>query len=262
MNPKLSFRKVPVLLAMTTALTTASYSQTTSVGAHCDLSIYGEKSVAAFMTFDREFRQAIAERDASKIALLVEYPLRVNEGWGSYYIRDAASLDGHFSQIFTPLIREAVKNQRLSEINCFNAGVEYGNGDLWVDRSESGYAIRAVNTSSAEKAKALAGSVEIACRTEKARVLVDVGQNRKPRYRSWERPHAVTEAPGLTVSDGAKTVEGTGYCTHNVWTFARGTDEFSVSELGCFPDSNQPPREAVGQLSITSGGKHEWWWCF
>ena len=253
--------KMSALLGLAVALATTSYSQTTTVG-DCDLSVYGDTSASAFTTFDRELRQAAAEGDASKMALLVEYPLRVNGPGGAYYIRDASSLYGHFKQIFTPNILKAVQKQRLSDIDCESDGIDYGDGDLWVDRRETGYAIQVVNIATTINDRAVPGQVEFACRTEKDRVVLDVGQDGKLRYRSWEKPHSLTEAPTTVLSDGARSVEGTGGCTHEEWTFTKDGTEFSISALGCFPDSNQPPPGAVGQLSITSKGKNEWWWCF
>jgi hypothetical protein len=48
-----------------------------------------------------------------------------------------------------------------------------------------------------------------------------------------------------------------------VWSFGNRETQFVVSGLGCFPDSNQPPPTATGQLSISDGKKQDaWWWCF
>jgi hypothetical protein len=244
------------------AANAALFSQSTSVGESCDLGVIGAKDIKSFRTFDREVRSAITNHDAGKIALLVRYPLRIKDSQGSYYIKDAASLQGRFDAIFPDAIRRAIIEQQFENIGCNWAGIMYGNGKVWVNVGDHGYAIVAVNIPAASRQNK-SGRVLFACRADQYRVIVDIGGDEKPRYRVWENMRSIVEHPDLEIAGGKEAIEGTGSCAHTIWTFKNGTRLTTVEELGCFPDSNQPPETATGQLIISPGEKEEkWWWCF
>lgn len=67
-----------------------------------------EQKTCALLGFEKELRDAVSKEDVGRIALLADYPLRVNDGRGSFYIHDPASLFGHFREIFTPTVRNAI----------------------------------------------------------------------------------------------------------------------------------------------------------
>jgi hypothetical protein len=64
--------------------------------------------VAEFKRFDTELRSALVRNDTAALAFLVDFPLRVNTSKGTLLIPDAKSLDGHYSEIFTPEVRDRV----------------------------------------------------------------------------------------------------------------------------------------------------------
>jgi hypothetical protein len=226
-----------------------AFSQPTNAEKKCPLAI-----------FDRELRYAINQPDPVTLSLLVSYPLRVNDAEGTYYIKDAASLQGRFEQVFPATVRKAVTTQPVDVEDCQAATVMYGNGEVWVSLLPHGYAIDAVNVANAPL-KPPVGRVQFACRTDLYRVVVDIGKDETPRYRAWNTPHMLMQKPDTELSAGRKEVEGTGACTHSVWSFTAG-EKITIKELGCFPDSNEPPAGATGQLSISTGQKHDSWWCF
>lgn len=55
----------------------------TVLGRSCDLAQLGATDKQAFLAFDRELRVALSERDAAAIALLVSFPLHINESGGA-----------------------------------------------------------------------------------------------------------------------------------------------------------------------------------
>jgi len=101
----------------------------------------------------------------------------------------------------------------------------------------------------------------LTCRTQKRTVVVDLNSAGQPRYRVWNQPHRPSEKPDLQIVGGTHDVEGTGPCTHAVWSFRQGKAEYTVSGLGCTEAT--PPAGATGQLSVWVDGQFKQsWWCF
>jgi hypothetical protein len=265
-------RRLIIASAAAMLLTYPCFPQTSKVGDSCDLAVFGQHDAKDFLAFDSELRFALSRQDVGALALLVEFPFRVNDSRGSWYVHDADSLGARFQQIFPPAVRAAVLNAPAeTSLFCTFAGISYGKGTVWVNLFEDAaegkpkiqrYLVEAVNLPEPVSSKpAATGSVEFVCHTDKHRVIVDIGPGGGPHYRAWNIPRALTEKPDLEIPKGEKTVEGTGPCSHDIWTFMSGTTKFTLSKLGCFPDSNQPPRGARGQL-VVSAKDEVWWWCY
>jgi hypothetical protein len=63
--------------------------------------------------------------------------------------------------------------------------------------------------------------------------------------------------------EGVEKVEGSSYCAHHVWTFQGVTDKYTISERGCYPDSNPPPKGITGGIVISeSGTEPKHYWCY
>ena len=245
-----SLGRLVLLAAIALLLNRAAIAQSRATHQGCSLA-----------TFDAELRSAMRSGDAERTALLVNYPLRVNDGRGTYYVKDAASLQGRFKDIFTPAVKTAVTSQQLGPMECNIDRFMYGNGEVWVSSSPHGYAVSSVNvTDSAELEKR--GRMEFSCRSDEYRAIVDNDSTGKLRLRLWGKGRLLFEKPDSELLNGKKNIEGTGACSHQVWTFNSAANDFVVEELGCYPDSNQPPPAAIGQLSKQAASKHDWWWCF
>jgi len=231
----------------------AGFAQPTRLGPSCDLSIVGAKETRSFLDFDRDLRAALSAADPASTALLVEFPLRVNTGHGSYSVNDPAILQARFQEAFSPAVRKAVLDQKTNDIFCNYTGVMYGNGAVWVELTKAGYAIQTINLASSESAGA---GVDFVCRTEKHRILIDHIASADLRYRVWNRPRALAEKPDLEIAAGKKDVEGTGPCAHAIWTFTNGATTYSIDETGCAPST-----EGVkGRLTVSTGGKQQAQW--
>ncbi len=94
-------------------------------------------------------------------------------------------------------------------------------------------------------------------------VVDNQANHSRPRLRAWNTGKQLTQKPDMELTDGKKEIQGTYPCTHSVWTFQSGATEFELSERGCYPDSNQPPADALGQFAKHRDQQDEFWsWCY
>lgn len=218
-----------------------------------------------FDDFDKELRVALERQDPVALAFLVRFPLRVNDAEGSISLNDPAALKSHFQEVFTPAVRKEILSQKISDLGCNVEGIGYGRGVIWVNASDQGYAIWSVNRDSVPPYPASrwnSPKIDYVCETKTHRIVVDSLAGGILRYRSWNRPRPVTEAPDLEVARGNETFEGTDLCAVPIYTFKSGATVYRVAGgLGCTDDST--PKDATGQLEvIVSGQSSVDSWCF
>jgi hypothetical protein len=242
----------------------AASAPSAMVGKRCDLSVFGEKNTSAFLTFDHDLREAIENHDDARLALLVQYPLRITDNDGQIFIHDATSLQGHLTQIFTPAIRQAILSSTHGTISCDYTGITYGDGDVWVNATDHGYFVMTINLPAKGPQPAPSRhSVQIACQTSNARIVIDNLPGGTPTYRSWTFSQSVFDHPQMEISSGVLSWEGTGPCAHRVWTFHDGNTEIGVEQPGCYGDNDQPPSNAQAQIVANQPGKpKKTAWCF
>jgi hypothetical protein len=240
---------------------TAAFCQNTRLSDSCDLSIIGATDAKSFLAFDKELRAAIAKQDSAAMSVLVKYPLRVNTGRGNISIDDPAALQARFQEIFTAAVRKAIVDQKIEEIFCRDEGAMYGSGQVWVNVAHYGFAIDAINLESTQQSTAARRSLEFICQTDKYRIVVDSETPKTSRYRAWNRPHPLTGPPDLELLDGAMSFEGTGLCSHRLWTFKNGVASYVVQDLGC--TENAPPKDATGMFEVqVSSQTKARGWCY
>jgi hypothetical protein len=241
----------------------AKHSEATVVGDGCDLSVFGEKDATKFLMFDHDLREAIEKMDAGKLALLVDFPLRIDDDHGAIFIHDAASLQGHLELAFPPAIRQAVLSSTRDEIGCNYAGIDYGDGRVWVNVTDRGFFLMTVNLPPDKSIQTQeSNAVRLACHTKHMRILIDSTKG-AARYRSWSFARSLSSAPDMELGDGTESVEGTGPCAHSVWTFKDSITQITLEAPGCYED-NAPPRGAQAELSISGGATAATApeWCF
>lgn len=257
----------PVLevISFLVILASSSFPQAAVLGENCDLAVLGGTETKSFLAFDRELRSSLSKQDAAVMALLVKYPLRINDDRGSYYLDDSGSLQSRFQEIFPPAVRDAVLKQGPETVACNSGGIMYGDGVVWVNPKDHRYAIETVNLPGGTglSKNQIAGRVEFVCDAEKHRVIVDTDASGAPHYRAWNKPRSLTEKPDMEISSGKKDYEGSGPCSYTIWTFTSGATKFVVHGLGgCYEDSHQPPADARGRLEVSTPGKPDVsWWC-
>jgi hypothetical protein len=242
----------------------AAFCQSSRLGDSCDLSIFGVGDAKSFLAFDQELRAAITKQDAVAMAFLVQFPLRVNSERGKYSLNDPAALQSHFQEVFPSAVQKAILDQKVEGMFCRGDGVMYGNGEVWVNATNLGFAINVINLpSNAHKAKSTENKIEFVCRTDRYRIIVDSDAKRVLRYRSWSPLSPSTGKPDLELNKGTSSIEGTGGCSHTVWQFQNGQATYIVQELGCFPDLNEPPKQAKGIYDVRVGDQSNAnGWCY
>ena len=252
---------MPGLLRIALLLTLTGTGAFAQLGSSCNLDAAGIKNPEAFLAFDRELRAALAKQDAFTVAALTKYPLQINDDRGGYALTEPAAVQSHFQEVFPPAIRTAVSNQKPGDFFCTAEGIMYGNGQIWVEATPVGYAIKVVNLPAPDHASA--SRIDFVCNAEKHRIIVDEAAGGAVRYRAWNRPRRLSDTPDLEIPAGKASVEGTGPCEYRLWKFNRGGTEYTVSELGGCGEPNSTPNGARGTLDVTAGGKSlAHFWCY
>jgi hypothetical protein len=221
------------------------------------------KGFLPFNQFDKELRSALARQDAIALALLVRFPLRVNDAGGTISIDDATALQSHFNEVFTPAVRKEILNSS-TDGGCNAEGIGYGRGVIWVNASAEGYAIWSVNRDAVPpfaQSKDVS-KLEYVCRTRSHRIVIDTTDAGTLRYRAWRKPHSPTESPDLSLLSGKERFEGSDICAVPIFSFKNEDVTYDLgTTLGCFSDKNPPPDGATGDLTILRKDQvisHEW----
>jgi len=256
--------KLCVFLALT-LLATSVVAADSGVGNERDAQEVAPQSVAEFLRFDRELRYAVERNDMARLALLVQFPLRVNFADRSQImLRDPLTLQKQFARVFTPDLLKAVKAQAFDNLSgSFYNGVSYGNGGIWVNLAgaeEKQFRIVAINVPG-NSPTAKAGDVELACSTKQFRIVIDsTADESKARYRAWNLPRGLEEKPDIELV-GSRHFEGSGTCGHRVWQFKNANAEYVLSQPGCGQDP--PPERALADLQVLLDNRSQFVaWCF
>lgn len=77
-------------------------------------------------------QSAVAQRDAQRVAALVNYPISVKIAGKPVTLHHAADLVRQYDQVFTPDIAAAVTNQKYDELFVNAQGVMFGEGQVWI----------------------------------------------------------------------------------------------------------------------------------
>lgn len=220
------------------------------------------EQIAEFTRFDSALRSALKRGDVAALAFLVKFPLRVNTNKGTLLIPDAASLGGHYDEIFSPALRDRVLTTGSGDYICrYDEGLGYKAGSIWTSTDGHRFRLDAVNTPDPPGEPDTPGLV-YTCETKTHRISIEDLTNGKYRYRSWNKPKELGERPDVEISDGTFHFEGTGICSVGVYSFGKGNVEYTVGQgLGCTDGTE--PKEATGDLHVTVAGKTVTeTWCF
>ena len=208
----------------------------------------------AILAFDGELRLALAADDPTYLTLLSRYPLRVNEAGGAIYVADAATLHSQADAVFPDVLRSQVLGAAAMDPVCSSSGIGYANGRLWAGVRRHGdterFEIYSVNLPAAPVEND--EGVTFVCRTDELRSVVHRRADGTFRFRSWNAPRPIGEAPDLDLISERSDTQGTGVCAHRIYSFEDGPATYSVSEIGC--PATSPPDNAVGIFSIGIDG--------
>jgi hypothetical protein len=218
--------------------------------------------IAVFTHFDTELRSALRRNDPVALSFVVRFPLRVNTSDGTLTIPDASSLSGHYQEIFSPKVRNAILSTASEDYICrYDQGLAYKNGVTWASTDGHSFAMDVVNTLDTPQ-KSDKPKLAYTCETKKHRISIEELPTGAARYRSWNKPKSPSGPPDVEISDGKQTFEGTGVCAYPSYTFTVGNIVYEVQGgLGCTDGSE--PAKATGRLSVTISGKQVTdAWCF
>lgn len=217
------------------------------------------KYFLSFDQFEKELRADINREDAVALAFVVKFPLHVNErGGGMISLLNAAALKSNFQAIFTPSVRQQILSETSGDatdttIDCDGGSISLAQGILSVTATERGYALSAVSQEGIKTPETF-----YICQTQTHRIVVDTVAGGELRYRSWNKPRPVTDAPDLVLTKGQYTLEGN-RCGTPVYTFKTSMAEYRIDGyLGCYPSyppQDAPPKDATGRLEVTVKGK-------
>jgi hypothetical protein len=214
------------------------------------------KYFLTFEQFEKELRVDLTRQDAVALAFLVKFPLPINEtGGGMISLTNAAALKSHFAEVFTPAVRKQILSQTsddVDDLDCDEGHISLAEGVITVIGTDRGYAISAVSQNGI-----ITPETYYLCQTQTHRIVVDAVAGGELRYRAWNKPRAVSEAPDLTLTKGESTIEGN-RCGDPVYTFKNGATEYRVEgSLSCYPtlETYAPPKGATGRLEVTVAGK-------
>jgi len=90
---------------------------------------------AGLEIFASEFKNAILADDRAMVAVMVQYPLRVNTATGRRMIRNRSELLARYDTIFTPALRRACRDFDTHDIPVSFKGIMLGRGEVWIDCS-------------------------------------------------------------------------------------------------------------------------------
>lgn len=255
-----------ILAAMLLIVGPPAQAQESPFTGSCDLTRYGIEDPESFLLFDRELRHALSTLDASTMTMLVSFPLSVNRIKGSNIKIDTpASLKRWFLELFPPSVRSAVLEQKLDDLICNTGGIAYGRGTVWINPASDHIGVMAINLppEQGSDGNSAAERIEFVCEARKIRVMVDTDQAGSRRLRVWNKPRSIVERPDLEISSGEMKYEGTSPCTHPIWKFRDGDVEYTLSEIGCYPESSPPPEGARGTVDISGINQpREERWCY
>lgn len=237
-------------------------AQEDRLGKSCDLSRPGGPGKDSFLSFDQELRVALSNEDPVAMSFLVYFPLRVNQEGTTIHIEDAATLQARFQELFPEAVRSTVLNQKSESVFCTWSGIMYGSGTVWIRGTEQRYALSTINLPDKNDQTGSPPQLNFVCNTEEHRVAVDTDASDHIRYRAWKVPRPVTDKPDVEISSGTLDIQGTGPCSHPVWSFTKGDTEVTVMTHGCHPDSSSPPEGTRGSLDISVSGQTKHWWCY
>jgi hypothetical protein len=92
--------------------------------------VQGNRSYQAFLA---RLQAAVRADDRRAVMRLIAFPLRVNSQEGARFYADPRSVEQDFDRIFTPRVRQAIVNQKPSQLFVRDQGAMIGNGEVWFD---------------------------------------------------------------------------------------------------------------------------------
>ena len=79
-----------------------------------------------------QLQQAVAKHDASTIASLVHYPIKVNPGKKPFTVKNPKEFIKDYDRILTHDIEDAIFKQKYENLFVNSQGAMIGDGEVWI----------------------------------------------------------------------------------------------------------------------------------
>jgi hypothetical protein len=90
------------------------------------------------LNFFRNLQAAVASDDRARVASMIDYPINVFSGSRQVRLRRKADLLRRYTTVFNRKVKDALAQQRASDLSANWRGVMIGDGQIWfAPRAES-----------------------------------------------------------------------------------------------------------------------------
>jgi hypothetical protein len=86
-----------------------------------------------YQTVIHQFQKAVADKDATTVASLVNYPFTATIDGKRVKIANGDAFVQQYEKIVTPAIAQAITQQKYSELMVNYKGVMFGSGEAWIN---------------------------------------------------------------------------------------------------------------------------------
>jgi hypothetical protein len=114
----------PALHAAQTTPTTPS-----ALDKSIDLSVGDHVKVHTILT---QLQQSVASHNASAVATLVHYPIKVNPGKKPFTVKNEKAFIKDYDRIITHDIQDAILKQKYENLFVNSQGAMIGDGEVWI----------------------------------------------------------------------------------------------------------------------------------
>jgi hypothetical protein len=107
----------------------AQTSTPTALDKSIDLSVGDHVKVRNILT---QLQQAVAKHDATAVADLVHYPIKVNPGKHPFTVKNERAFIKDYDGIITHDIQDAILKQKYENLFVNSEGAMIGDGEVWI----------------------------------------------------------------------------------------------------------------------------------
>jgi hypothetical protein len=101
----------------------------TALDKSIDLSVGDHVKVHTILT---QLQQSVASHNASAVATLVHYPIKVNPGKKPFTVKNEKAFIKDYDRIITHDIQDAILKQKYENLFVNSQGAMIGDGEVWI----------------------------------------------------------------------------------------------------------------------------------
>jgi hypothetical protein len=101
----------------------------TALDKSIDLSVGDHVKVHTILT---QLQQSVASHNASAVATLVHYPIKVNPGKKPFTVKNEKAFTKDYDRIITHDIQDAILKQKYENLFVNSQGAMIGDGEVWI----------------------------------------------------------------------------------------------------------------------------------